>query len=75
MTSIYRIEIWCSGDIDTEYHSYVPLSDFYLNKDDAEESLEKMKKLNPKELAEIYELDSDTFISNTPMIIEYNLID
>lgn len=68
--TIYRVEIWCSEDADTEHWSYFPLSSFYANKEEVEKELEKFSKLSKNELERITGFVGD----NRPKIMEYEVI-
>lgn len=78
MTTIYRIEIYAYQDGDET--TAVPMSDFYLNKNDAEKELARIKRLTLNELNNELEkvgayMTTWKFGHNKPEIETYNLID
>ena len=48
--TIYQIRIWCSNDNCTEFWYEKELSDYYVNRDDAEKELSKYNNLTPSQL-------------------------
>ena len=49
--TIYQIRIWCSDDNCTEFQYEKELSDYYVNRDDAEKELSRYDGLTPSQLA------------------------
>ena len=47
---IYQIRIQCSNDNRTEFWYEKELSDYYVNRDDAEKELSKYNNLTPSQL-------------------------
>lgn len=72
MKKIYRIEVFCNiGFIEPEY-AYQALSDFYLDRAQAEEKLKNIQKLSKEKLIDLVNGDPE---DRNPTIEEYNLID
>lgn len=77
MTTIYRIEIYAFQGHDET--SVVPMSDFYLNKEDAEKEHLRISRLTLNELNNELEKVGAYMVKwkfglDKPEIVEYNLI-
>lgn len=77
MNTIYRIEIYAyQGEDET---TVVPMSDFYLNKEDAEKELLRISRLTLNELNKELEKVGAYMVRwkfglDKPEMVEYNLI-
>lgn len=79
MATIYRVEIYAYQGNEDETTA-VPMSDFYLNKEDAEKTLEHIKRLTLNELNNELEKVGAYMVKwkfglDKPYIEKYNLLD
>ena len=81
MKKIYRIEICGCTDTCGEFWEYFPLSEYYLNKEEAEKKLKELSELTERELemhpmlegqGDIYGV---TLNGHRPEIVEATLIE
>lgn len=70
---IYRLEICASNDSCEEYWEFIPLSEFYNNREDVERIKKKYENLNSRELEKLANVLSVR--SNKPQVIEYTLFE
>ena len=70
---IYRVEICASDDNCEEYWRLFPISDFYANKEDAENERDKYSNFSSRELENLANVCSVR--NNKPQVVEYNIFD